>query len=998
MLQVFTLFIFSFYFLTIFGQDYFPVNGMKEVAQKSIIIKNAFVTTHYNQEPRKLDIHLIDHKIVEVGENLKKKGTEIIDLEGYYIYPSFIDIFSNYGIEEAKSKPTQRPQYETSKQGAYHWNETIKSEVNAYELINADKVNREKYLKGGIGTVLSHSMDGIARGTGALVFLGNENLHSIIAKDKAAQCLSFSKGSSAQQYPSSLMGIIALIRQTYYDAEYYNKQKNEPLNLSLQSWNQNATLPVVFDAGNDPFNVLRASKIAQEFNQKYIIKSTGKEYRILDEVKATNSILIVPVNFPKAYDFESDFDANYLFLSQLKHWELAPYNPALLSHKQIPFVFTANGSKDGAEFLENIRKAVQLGLDKTEALKALTYLPAQLLGVEDKVGSLEKGKMANFFVTDKPVFDKGATIHQHWVLGKKDEFKPLKEVLPDGNYTIKIEKNSFDFEVKNSEGKLKLADSIFSKATFKLQDEKLFVQIHCEKDSTLLEKGFYLFFGWEIEKGKYSGLGNNPNGKQIKWSIQLDSIWVKEVKEEKKTEKETLKIEDILSKILYPFESYGRQSLPKAERVLFKNATVWTNEKEGILEKTDVLISNGKIISVGKNIEDKSAINIDATGKHLTSGIIDEHSHISITGGVNEGGQSNTAEVRIGDVIRNDDINMYRQLAGGVVAAQLLHGSANAIGGQSAIIKYRWGKLPEDMKIKEAPEFIKFALGENVKQANWGENFTSRYPQSRMGVEQTFREYFTRAKEYMIDNKGRKDLELDALVEILQGKRFISCHSYIQSEINMLMKVAEDFGFKVNTFTHILEGFKVADKMENHGAGASTFADWWAYKYEVIDAIPYNAAILEKMGVVTAINSDDAEMGRRLNQEAAKAVKYGGVSEEAAWKMVTLNPAKLLHIDQITGSIKVGKDADLVLWSHNPLSVYASAEMTFVDGVKYFDRKEDEMLRSKNEAERNRLIQLMLAEKKSGSPTQRPEIIIDEHYHCDDIKNWEDEHENHDHE
>jgi imidazolonepropionase-like amidohydrolase len=462
--------------------------------------------------------------------------------------------------------------------------------------------------------------------------------------------------------------------------------------------------------------------------------------------------------------------------------------------------------------------------------------------------------------------------------------------------------------------------------------------------------------------------------------------WIEKVKEEKK------KIDSIpsivLGDITYPFTDYGWKTKPNAETIIFKNATVWSNEKEGILTETDVAISNGKIVAIGKNLSLANAKIVDATGKHLTNGIIDEHSHIAITRGVNECSQAVTAEVSIGDVVYSEDINIYRQLAGGVTSAQLLHGSCNPIGGQSALIKLRWGVAPEKMKIEGADGFIKFALGENVKQSNWG-NETNRYPQTRMGVEQIMYDEFIRAKEYEKNLKQnaaftRKDLELEAVLEILNKKRFISCHSYVQSEINMLMHVGDSMGFKVNTFTHILEGYKVADKMKAHGVSASTFADWWAYKYEVIDAIPHNAAIMQKMGLNVAINSDDAEMGRRLNQEAAKIIKYGNISEEDAWKMVTLNPAKMLHLDNKLGSIKAGKDADLVLWNNNPLSIYAKPEMTFVDGICYYSITQDEALRITIKTERQRLINKMIAAKQAGEKAEHKVSQIDENYHCED--------------
>ena len=398
------------------------------------------------------------------------------------------------------------------------------------------------------------------------------------------------------------------------------------------------------------------------------------------------------------------------------------------------------------------------------------------------------------------------------------------------------------------------------------------------------------------------------------------------------------------------------------------------------------MVKNGKIEKIGKNLASGNLLTIDATGKHLTSGIIDEHSHIAATS-INEGGQNSSAEVTIEDVLDPEDINIYRNLAGGVTAIQILHGSANPIGGRSAIIKPRWGADAKGLLYKDAPKFIKFALGENVKQSNW--QSYSRFPQTRMGVEQLYVNYFTRAKEYEVKKLSGKpyryDLEMEVLVEILNKERFISCHSYVQSEINMLMKVAERFNFRINTFTHILEGYKVADKMREHGVGGSTFSDWWAYKYEVKDAIPYNASIMAAAGVTVAINSDDAEMSRRLNQEAAKSIKYGGISEEEAWKMVTLNPAKLLHLDDKVGSIKVGKDADLVLWSDHPLSVYAIAEKTLIEGAVYFDIEKDKLQRTAIKEEKNKLVKLMRDDKDKGVKKKIPVKKQKKQFTCESL-------------
>jgi imidazolonepropionase-like amidohydrolase len=384
---------------------------------------------------------------------------------------------------------------------------------------------------------------------------------------------------------------------------------------------------------------------------------------------------------------------------------------------------------------------------------------------------------------------------------------------------------------------------------------------------------------------------------------------------------------------------------------------------------------------------------MDAQLLHLTPGIIDEHSHIALRGGVNEGTEASSAEVRMADVINPEDVSIYRQLASGVTAAQLLHGSANPIGGQSAIIKLRWGASAEGMLFEDADSFIKFALGENVKQSNWGDYQNQRFPQTRMGVEQVYRDYFTRAFVYSKSKAEarqknipfRTDLNLESISEILQAKRFITCHSYVQSEINMLMHVASDFKFKVNTFTHILEGYKVADKMKAHGVFASTFSDWWAYKNEVMEAIPYNAELLTRMGVITSINSDDAEMARRLNQEAAKTIKYGQLHDAQALALITANPAQMLHLNNRVGAIKVGMDADLVLWDGDPLSVQTKVAYTFIDGKMYFSQADYKHLLLRNDAEKLRLISKIRQLKSKGASSTVPLPKPHRYYHCETL-------------
>lgn len=410
--------------------------------------------------------------------------------------------------------------------------------------------------------------------------------------------------------------------------------------------------------------------------------------------------------------------------------------------------------------------------------------------------------------------------------------------------------------------------------------------------------------------------------------------------------------------------------------VAFVGATVWTCGPQGNLKNATVVIKDGKIVSVGHDVAiPKGARVVKLQGKHVTPGIIDCHSHFATDGGVNESGQAITAEVRIGDFIDCDDMNIYRQLAGGVTSSNILHGSANPIGGQNQVIKLRWGSIDEDLKFKGAPAGVKFALGENVKQSNWGDEFTTRYPQTRMGVEQIFRDEFhaaiayrERMAEWNRTHEGlppRRDLELDAIVEILEGKRWIHCHSYRQDEILALIRVLDEFEITIGTFQHILEGYKVADEMARHGAMGSAFADWWAYKFEVYDAIPFAGALMHRAGVVVSFNSDDRELARHLNHEAAKAMKYGGVRATEALKFVTLNPAKQLRIDNRVGSLEVGKDADLVVWSGKPMSTMTRCEQTWIDGIRYFDLMHDAWLRRQNMHIRDALIQKILASGES---------------------------------
>lgn len=989
--------------LRVTAQQTFPINGVAEVLPNKFALIDASIYVDAHTRLAKASLLIDGGKIVSISEKVNiPAGYVVINCSNKIIYPGFIDAYTSYGLSETKNEGnSEDPIFISTKEGAYHWNEAVRSEYNAITNFSVKHSDPDIFRSQGFTVVNTLKKDGIFRGTSALVSLGSERDNLLIISANAASALSFRKGSSKQDYPSSLMGSIALIRQSYYDAKWLKENKGKvEYNQSLQAINDQQANIKIFEV-TDVHDIFRAQKIADEFNINYIFKGAGNEYQRIAELKKINPTIIIGLNFPKIYDVEDYFDAGNISLSELKNWELAPSNPAALAHANIKFLLSTSDLKKPAEFLNNLRKAVKHGLSEESALSALTETPAAVFGINDQVGSLKKGMRANFIICSGNIFkDESATILSTWIDGKSYAINQANENDIRGTYQvtngnigtkeISIKGTLTDLVatgIKSDSSDLSIKFNYFENQVSMIYDPSI--------DSTSIGK-FRLnasFVGNQM-----MGTATSSDGKQFNWSANK----IKAFQEATVSNDPIQKDKDLkLGPVYYPFTAYGNTSTLQAEKIIIKNATIWTNESPAVLSETDVLINKGKIVQIGKNIQALDAKVIDASGKYLTSGIIDEHSHIAITRGVNEGTQSNTAEVRIGDALDPDDINIYRQLAGGVTTAQLLHGSANPIGGQSAVIKLRWGKMAEELKFEGASPFIKFALGENVKQSNWGDRQQTRFPQTRMGVEQVYIDAFTRAKEYESEKLNysrlsaaaksktispRFDLELETMLEILNKKRFISCHSYVQSEINMLMHVADSFQFTVNTFTHILEGYKVADKMKAHGANASTFSDWWAYKFEVMDAIPYNAAILTKVGVNTAINSDDAEMARRLNQEAAKAIKYGALTETEAWKLVTLNPAKMLHIDHRVGSIKVGKDADVVLWNTNPLTIDAKPEKTIIDGVIYFDAARDLELRTQVAKEKERLIQKMLDLKKLGMPSQKAAIKEKKLYHCDDME------------
>ena len=723
---------------------------------------------------------------------------------------------------------------------------------------------------------------GIIRGTSALVALSDENPNDAVIRPDVFQHIAFETHSSDERpYPSALMGVIASVRQSFFDARHYaldhadyrkqpQARKRPEFNPSLEALAPAADrkMRVTFEPGS-ALMVDRAAQISRELGLDFCLLACGQEWRRPDLAKATGATFIVPLDFPTLPKLPDESDWEQVRLDALRAWDWAPENPALLRQQGCNIALTTYGLSDSKKFRPNLRLALDRGLAETEALAALTTVPARLCGVESHLGTVEAGKLANLTVVEgTSYFDPAAKVREVWINGRihrvpGEEHKPAPEAAKP--------------EAK-------------------------------EAAST---------------KGQPPGKAGDRKKEQLR---ELQKARVARS----------------------PLEGRGPLAGPKA--ILIEHATAWTCSANGVLTNAQILVSDGKIRVVGYAGEAKIGPDtqvIDGQGLHVTPGLIDAHSHMAILGAVNESTLPSSAMVRISDVVNSETDNLYQQLAGGVTTVNLLHGSANPIGGQSCVIKLRDGASPADLIFDAAPPGIKFALGENVKEANWGEKFVTRFPQTRMGVRTFFANRFTAARAYLTKVESaarqstlppRRDLELEAIGEILQGRRWIHCHSYRQDEILMLIRLMEQFGVQIGSFGHVLEGYKVADEIAKHGAGASTFSDWWAYKFEVYDAIPYNGSLLRDRGALVSFNSDSPELARRLYTEAAKAVKYGGTPEVEALKFVTLNPARQLRMDQRVGSLEPGKDADFAIWSRPPLDSRTVCLQTWIEGKKYFDR------------------------------------------------------------
>lgn len=944
-------------------------------------------------------------RIEAVGESVKiPAGAQVINLAGRHVYAGLIDSFTEQPVEDGSAKTAAR-----------YWNSHIRPARHVATDFRPDSSLNQTLRKQGITARLAAPSGGILKGFGSVVLTSDVPVeHAILRADVSQHARLTASKNEERSYPNSPMGAVALARQAFYDAEWYasawrsadadatlsRPERNDDL-TALHDTAKNGT-PLIVDTSNELF-FLRADRFAREFGLQLIVHGSGNEYRRLDAIRQTGRAVILPVNFPKAPNvatFEASLDVT---TESLLHWDLAPENPKRLAEAGVTFAFCSSRLKEKSSFLSKVRKAVERGLSSDAALRALTTTPATLLGVSEQLGTVGPGRLASLVITDRPIFEKDAKTIETWIAGERFEFETQPQRDVSGEWLVNLADardeapNSLQLTLKSSDAG-KLSGSIRSAAKGKDDSDREpvtlgLVALNETRLSLTFRSNDFGVQGVARLTAVASQSGNEASG-QIVWpdnsrtQVRLQRQKAGEQadagneKSDDEKKPETSTPDDTASfAVNFPLGAFGAGGAPEqGDLIALRGATVWTCGRQGVLKNATVLIRDGKVWKVGRKLKvPKAAHVIDVSGMHISPGIIDCHSHFATDGGVNESGQAVTAEVRIGDFVDCDDINIYRQLAGGVTSSNILHGSANPIGGQNQVVKLRWGSLGEDMKFKQAPAGVKFALGENVKQSNWGDDFKSRYPQTRMGVEQLFRdefhaaiEYRRRRDEWAANPRGlppRRDLELDAIVEILDGKRWIHCHSYRQDEILALIRICDEFGITIGTFQHILEGYKVADAMAKHGAMGSAFSDWWSYKFEVYDAIPYAGALMHNAGVVVSFNSDDRELARHLNHEAAKAVKYGGVPPEEALKFVTLNPARQLRIDRYVGSLEPGKDADLVVWSGSPLSTMSRCEQTWIDGRLYFSRETDAALRADNQKIRNTLIQKIL---DSGEPMLKP--------------------------
>ncbi|HXV75042.1 MAG TPA: amidohydrolase family protein [Candidatus Polarisedimenticolaceae bacterium] len=932
-------------------------------------IRDVRVVSGAGETIERADVLLADGLIEAVGRDLEIPADAwVVDGDGLMLFPGLIDAMTDFGLparadddDEGGREPGDAAEIRgpEDRPRTTPW-------LAAADILKED-ARTKKWREAGFTGAVTAPGEGLVAGQAAWINLGDESdAEQAVVATPVAMRLDFSTPRRSRSYPSSLMGVLSYIEQLLSDTAHYGAAheayRANPLGVERPPYDRALeSLDAAIEAGI-PFlmpgqlgrEIDRAVRLAGDHGLPLVIYGGQGAYARVDALRDAGVPVLVSLNWPEA-EKDRDPEADTPFRTHY-HRRFAPTTPAALVHAGVRIAFYSDGLALPSEVFDRVRVAIDAGLGQHEALAALTSGPAGIYRVADRLGTIERGKIANLVLATDWPWAEGAEIKAVFVDGRKYEKHesdepsepPSADVSGTWAMTLTTPRGSREMTAR-----LKMAAD--GKVTGELSGERGTTPVEQGRMSAELLRfkttrtmgGRSITSLWSLTVEGEGLAGSATAGPMSMDVVGRRTAAGEPADDDRAAGEPAVSLEEFaVALALY------QGPVARNDRFAITNATIWTVSGETI-EHGTVVVEGGKIVAVGReaSVGDGTRV-IDGAGGHLIPGIVDAHSHIAIEGGVNEGSLAVTAMVAVGDVVNPDDVAIYRALAGGVTTANLLHGSANPIGGQNQVIKLRWGADAAGLAFDGAPPGIKFALGENPKRSNFrGARVAERYPQTRMGVMDVIRQAFNDAVQYRLEweeyQRGerplapRRDLELEALVEILDGQRLVHSHCYRADEILQLIRLAEEYGFRIATLQHVLEGYKVADEIAEHGAGASTFSDWWGYKVEAYDAIPYNAALMSERGVLVSVNSDSGEEMRHLNQEAAKAVKWGGMDEIDALALVTRNPAIQLGIGDRVGSIEVGKDADLVLYDGHPLSMRSVVQKTFVDGDLYFDREHD---------------------------------------------------------
>jgi imidazolonepropionase-like amidohydrolase len=952
--------------------------------------------------------------IAAVGTNVSVPPEAwVIDGSGLTVYPGLFDALSDLGLAQTEGAGTGARAGAAAFVGGGETSDGPEDRPSTHpsraaaDLLTTEDARIGRWREGGFTTVMTIPSDGFVTGQGAVIGLGSGEAAEMVIKTPVALRLNLRASRGRRSYPGSLFGVIAYEKQLFLDAAWYSRAMAadraqpagldrpvydptlEPLNRAVaEGW------PVLIP-GDEPREILRALNLGAALGVRPVVYGAQMGYDVASQLAGSGAPVLINLKWPdRTRDADPESDES---LASLRQRAWAPSTPKALHEAGVRFAFYSGGIASPRDFLAGVRKSVDAGLPTESALRALTLGAAEIYGVDDRLGSVERGKIANLVVTDGDLLAETTKVKVVFVDGhkfeKRETARPTEPpaVSLTGIWTLTVESPR---GTQESTAELTMGEGGALSGTVRGQRGEGSVTegwVSGSKFSFTVA----MTMGARSIEAVYAGA---VEGDELEGNVSFGRFST-EFKGTKQAGAPVAAVAAVESAEDQP-AARGRAQPPvefapaagamKAivdwdappPTLVIQNATVMT-VSQGTIEGASILVRDGKIAAVGTDLRVPSgATLIDATGKYVTPGIIDAHAHLA-SDATNEGSIAVSSMVRIEDVIDPSDINIYREAAGGVTTSHVLHGSANPIGGQNATIKHRWGEDAEGLLFEGAMPTIKFALGENVKRSNSPSlpGTPRRYPATRMGTMDVIRQAFIDAREYKrkwddYERRRRsernlvppaRDLKLEPLVEVLEGKRWVHCHSYRAEETLQMIRVAQEFGFHVATFVHVLEGYMVADELAASGFGASTFSDWWAYKMEAKDAIPYNAAMMTRRGVLVSINSDSQEEARHLNQEAGKTMKWGGLSEDEALALVTLNPAIQLGVGDRVGSIETGKDADLAIWENHPLSVYAKTLTTIVDGRIVFDVERDGERQERIVAEKEALKTLLGA---SGGASQ----------------------------